>query len=131
MSALALLLFMLVALLGVPIAHALLFGSALALGTHEHLRLSVVVESMVAQASSFPLLAIPFFILTGSVMLSGKLGHNLLAVLSTLLGRVHGGPGQVSVLSSTLFGGISGSAVADAASLQLHKVTRSLQVANF
>lgn len=117
MSALALGLFLLVALIGVPIAHALIFGSLVALGLHEHLSVSVVVEQMVSQASSFPLLAIPFFILTGCLMLSGKLGQNLLGMLTTLLGRVHGGPGQVSVLSSTLFGGISGSAVADAAAL--------------
>jgi len=117
MSLLALLVFIGVALIGVPIAHALLFGATLALSTHDTLSLSVVVESMVTQASSFPLLAIPFFILTGSLMLSGKLGQNLLGVLTSLLGRVHGGPGQVSVLSSTLFGGISGSAVADAAAL--------------
>jgi len=117
MSLLALLVFIGAALIGVPIAHALLFGATLALATHDTLSLSVVVESMVTQASSFPLLAIPFFILTGSLMLSGKLGQNLLGVLTSLLGRVHGGPGQVSVLSSTLFGGISGSAVADAAAL--------------
>lgn len=117
MSALALGVFLLVAFLGVPVAHALMFGSMLVLGLHEHLSIAIVVEQMVAQASSFPLLAIPFFVLTGSLMLGGALGQHLLGMLSALLGRVHGGPGQVTVLSSTLFGGISGSAVADAAGL--------------
>jgi TRAP-type transport system large permease protein len=50
-------------------------------------------------------------------MMGGKLGAALVGVLSTLLGRFHGGPAQVGVLSSTLFGGVSGSAVADASAI--------------
>jgi len=110
-------LFLLVAALGVPVAHALTFGAMAVLSMHPNLSLTIVVEQMIGQAGSFPLLAIPFFVLTGSLMLGGALGQHLLGLLTTLLGRVHGGPGQVSVLSSTLFGGISGSAVADAAGL--------------
>jgi tripartite ATP-independent transporter DctM subunit len=72
---------------------------------------------MVAQVQSFPLIAIPFFMLTGTLMMGGKLGEALVGVLSTLIGRYHGGPGQVGVLSSTLFGGVSGSAVADASAI--------------
>jgi tripartite ATP-independent transporter DctM subunit len=72
---------------------------------------------MVAQVQSFPLIAIPFFMLTGSLMMGGKLGESLIAVLSKLIGRFHGGPGQVGVLSSTIFGGVSGSAVADASAI--------------
>jgi tripartite ATP-independent transporter DctM subunit len=72
---------------------------------------------MVAQVQSFPLIAIPFFMLTGTLMMGGKLGEALVGVLSTLIGRFHGGPGQVGVLSSTLFGGVSGSAVADASAI--------------
>jgi hypothetical protein len=55
--------------------------------------------------------------LTGSLMMGGKLGEALVGVLSTLIGRFHGGPAQVGVLSSTLFGGVSGSAVADASAI--------------
>ena len=55
--------------------------------------------------------------LTGSLMMGGRLGAALVGVLSTLIGRVHGGPAQVGVLSSTLFGGVSGSAVADASAI--------------
>ena len=117
MSIAALLLFLFVAFLGVPVAHALLFGSMIAIQSNEAVSVSIIIEQMVAQASSYPLLAIPFFVLTGSLMLGGALGQHLLGMLTSLLGRVHGGPGQVSVLSSTLFGGISGSAVADVAGL--------------
>ena len=50
-------------------------------------------------------------------MMGGRLGEALVGMLSTLVGRWHGGPAQVSVLSSTLFGGVSGSAVADASAI--------------
>ncbi len=80
--------------------------------------LDLLVQQMVAQVQSFPLIAIPFFMLTGTLMMGGKLGEALIGVLSaTLLGRFHGGPAQVNVLSSTLFGGVSGSAVADASAI--------------
>jgi tripartite ATP-independent transporter DctM subunit len=117
MSLLAFSVFMLTGLIGIPLAHALIVGSLVALERYDVGSTSIVLEQMVTQATSFPLLAIPFFILTGSVMLHGALGQHLLGMLTSLLGRVHGGPGQVSVLSSTLFGGLSGSAVADAAAL--------------
>jgi tripartite ATP-independent transporter DctM subunit len=72
---------------------------------------------MVQQVQSFPLIAIPFFMLTGSLMMGGKLGEALIGTLTALIGRFHGGPGQVGVLSSTIFGGVSGSAVADASAI--------------
>jgi len=55
--------------------------------------------------------------LTGSLMVGGRLGQYLIDLLTTLMGRVHGGPAQVGVLSSTIFGGVSGSAVADASAI--------------
>ena len=79
--------------------------------------LDLLVQQMVAQVQSFPLIAIPFFMLTGSLMMGGKLGEALVGMLSALVGRFHGGPAQVGVLSSTLFGGVSGSAVADASAI--------------
>lgn len=79
--------------------------------------LDLLVQQMVAQVQSFPLIAIPFFMLTGSLMMGGRLGEALVGVLSALIGRFHGGPAQVGVMSSTLFGGVSGSAVADASAI--------------
>ena len=72
---------------------------------------------MITQMQSFPLIAIPFFMLTGALMVSGRLGQSLVNLLSMMIGRVHGGPAQVGVLSSTIFGGVSGSAVADASAI--------------
>jgi len=117
MSGLILLVFLLGAVAAVPIAHALLIASMAAAATSERVPLDLLVQQMVAQVQSFPLIAIPFFMLTGSLMMGGKLGEALVGVMSALLGRFHGGPGQVGVLSSTIFGGVSGSAVADASAI--------------
>src|SRR5512145_267694 len=117
MSALILLVFMGAAVAAMPIAHALLVAALAAAATSDRVPLDLLVQQMVAQVQSFPLIAIPFFMLTGTLMMGGKLGEALIGVLSTLIGRFHGGPGQVGVLSSTLFGGVAGSAVADASAI--------------
>ncbi|RRH85016.1 TRAP transporter large permease subunit [Variovorax beijingensis] len=117
MSALILLVFMGAACIAMPIAHALLMAAMAAAATSDRVPLDLLVQQMVAQVQSFPLIAIPFFMLTGSLMMGGKFGAALVGVLSALIGRFHGGPAQVGVLSSTLFGGVSGSAVADASAI--------------
>jgi TRAP-type transport system large permease protein len=117
MTALILLVFLGAAVIAIPIAHALLVAAMAAAATSDKVPLDLLVQQMVAQVQSFPLIAIPFFMLTGTLMMGGKLGQALIGVLSTLIGRFHGGPGQVGVLSSTIFGGVSGSAVADASAI--------------
>ena len=117
MTALILLVFLGAAVVAIPIAHALLVAAMAAAAMSDRVPLDLLVQQMVAQVQSFPLIAIPFFMLTGSLMMGGKLGEALIGVLSTLIGRFHGGPGQVGVLSSTIFGGVSGSAVADASAI--------------
>ena len=109
--------FMALAVLGLPIAHALIVGAELGLLPSERLGAEFMVSQLVTQTQSFPLIAIPFFMLTGSLMVGGKLGQHLIDLLTTLMGRFHGGPAQVGVLSSTIFGGVSGSAVADASAI--------------
>lgn len=117
MSFVMLLVFMAGAVIAMPIAHALLMGAMAAAATSDRVPLDLLVQQMVAQVQSFPLIAIPFFMLTGSLMMGGRLGEALVGVLSALIGRLHGGPAQVGVMSSTLFGGVSGSAVADASAI--------------
>ncbi len=117
MSALILVVFLGAAVLAIPIAHALLIAAMAAVASSDRIPVDLLVQQMVAQVQSFPLIAIPFFMLTGSLMMGGRLGAALVGVLSTLIGRFHGGPAQVGVLSSTLFGGVSGSAVADASAI--------------
>ncbi|WP_119157557.1 TRAP transporter large permease [Caldimonas tepidiphila] len=117
MSALILLVFLCGAVAAVPIAHALLIAAIAAAASSDRVPLDLLVQQMVAQVQSFPLIAIPFFMLTGALMMGGRLGQAIVGVLSATVGRWHGGPAQVSVLSSTMFGGVSGSAVADAAAI--------------
>jgi tripartite ATP-independent transporter DctM subunit len=117
MTALILVVFLGAAVIAIPIAHALLVAAMAAAATSDRVPLDLLVQQMVAQVQSFPLIAIPFFMLTGTLMMGGKLGEALIGVLSSLIGRFHGGPGQVGVLSSTIFGGVSGSAVADASAI--------------
>ena len=117
MSAVAFLIFALAAIAAIPIAHALVLAAIGGILYSDRVPLSLVVEQMVSQVQSFPLIAIPFFILTGALMMGGRLGKTLIDLLTTLIGRFHGGPAQVGVLSSTLFGGVSGSAVADASAI--------------
>ncbi|HQY08214.1 MAG: TRAP transporter large permease [Leptothrix sp. (in: Bacteria)] len=117
MTALIFFVFGAAAVAAMPVAHALLMAALAAAAASDRVPLDLLVQQMVAQVQSFPLIAIPFFMLTGALMMGGKLGAALIGVLSRLVGRWHGGPAQVSVLSSTLFGGVSGSAVADASAI--------------
>jgi tripartite ATP-independent transporter DctM subunit len=117
MTALIIGLFIVAALASIPIAHALVLASVAGLFILDRVPVHMAVEQMLAQTQSFPLIAIPFFMMTGALMVSGKLGQSLVNLLSMMIGRVHGGPAQVGVLSSTIFGGVSGSAVADASAI--------------
>ena len=96
---------------------SLVLASVAGLFIIDRVPVHMAVEQMLAQTQSFPLIAIPFFMMTGALMVSGKLGQSLVNLLSMMIGRVHGGPAQVGVLSSTIFGGVSGSAVADASAI--------------
>ena len=102
MSALILLVFLGGAVAAIPIAHALLIAAMAAAATSDRVPLDLLVQQMVAQVQSFPLIAIPFFMLTGALMMGGRLGQAIIGVLSATVGRWHGGPAQVNVLSSTM-----------------------------
>ena len=117
MTALVIGLFIVAALLSIPIAHALVLASVCGILLIGRVPVDLAVQQMLAQTQSFPLIAIPFFMMTGALMVSGKLGQSLVDLLTMMIGRVHGGPAQVGVLSSTIFGGVSGSAVADASAI--------------
>ena len=103
-------------LMGIPIAFAL--GIA-ALGTalYEGIPTLIVFQRIVAGINVFSLLAIPFFIFAGEIMMRGGIALRLVRFAETLVGQVRGGLGVVNVLTSMLFGGISGSAVADTSAL--------------
>ena len=102
--------------LSVPVAHAMLGGVAAALWL-DGKPLAVIAQRLYTPTQSFPMLAITFFILAGNLMMSGKFGVYLVNVARLLVGNMRGGMGQVSILGSVMFGGVSGSAVADASAL--------------
>lgn len=103
--------------LSFPVAHALIIGATLGVLSSENLSLLGIIQQLYLPTQSFPLIAIPFFVMAAELMMTGKLGQHLIDFATDLVGRFRGGHAQVSVLGSTLFGGVSGSAVADATAL--------------
>ena len=103
--------------LSVPVGYALIIAAGTAILFNGGTPTVLAVVKLFQPTQSFPLLAIPFFILSGSLMMSGTLGQKLVQFAAALVGRFHGGMGQVTVVGSTIFGGVSGSAVAEASAL--------------
>ncbi|MGP9633016.1 TRAP transporter large permease [Halomonas sp. AOP43-A1-21] len=100
--------------LGLPIAFGL-GVAAVVMALLSDIPLSIMIEQSIRGVNSFPLLAIPFFILVGEVMSNGGIARRLMELAGALVGFVRGGLGQVAITGSMFFGGISGSAVADTA----------------
>ncbi|WP_300061622.1 TRAP transporter large permease [uncultured Roseobacter sp.] len=108
--------FALCVIIGVPVAFALGI-SALAAFWFEGLPLMIGVQRIISGINVFSLMAIPFFIFAGELMFHGGIAARLVRFASAAVGAVRGGLGIVNVFSSMLFGGISGSAVADISAL--------------
>jgi tripartite ATP-independent transporter DctM subunit len=108
--------FTLLMLIGTPIAFCLgvaSFATVLYMG----LPPLVVFQRLNSGMSVFSLLAIPFFIYAGDLMVRGGIAQKIVAFAASLVGHIRGGLGQVNIVTATLFGGISGSAVAEAAAV--------------
>jgi tripartite ATP-independent transporter DctM subunit len=104
-------------LVGLPVAFALLL-SAMALMLHmDLLRADIVGQTLINGVDSFPLLAVPFFLVAGEVMSRGGLSRRIVQLAMSLVGHRRGGLGYVAILTAILLAGLSGSAVADAAAL--------------
>jgi len=104
-------------LLGVPIAFSLLLCGA-ALMWHMNLfDAQILAQNTLEGANSFPLLAVPFFMLAGEIMNAGGLSRRIVHFAMTLVGHVRGGLGYVGIMAAVLMAALSGSAVADAAAL--------------
>ena len=101
--------------LGFPVAFALALSAALAVAVGGRYPQLVVFKEMFTGIDSFPLMAVPFFILAAELMSGGALTTVLLRFAAQFVGHLRGGLGYANVLSLTLFSGISGSALADAA----------------
>jgi tripartite ATP-independent transporter DctM subunit len=103
-------------IIGVPVAFSLA-ASSLATVVYLGLPTIVVVQQLSAGASLTTLIAIPLFIFAGEMMMRGGISERLIALASSLVGHLRGGLGQINVLSSLFFGGVSGSAIADVSAI--------------
>jgi tripartite ATP-independent transporter DctM subunit len=108
--------FVVLLLIGTPIAFCLGIAS-LATVLYMGLPPLIVFQRMNSGVSSFSLMAIPFFIYAGDLMVRGGIAARLVSLAAGFIGHLRGGLGQVNIAASTLFGGISGSAVADASAI--------------
>ena len=102
-------------LLGMPVAFAIGIASFTFFLASEFVPTSIAVQRIASTSQSFPLLAVPFFVLAGNLMNATGITSRLIGFATTLTGWMVGGLAQVSIALSALLGGVSGSAVADAA----------------
>jgi TRAP-type transport system large permease protein len=103
--------------LGLPIAFALLACGAALMWHMNMFDAQILAQNTIEGANSFPLLAVPFFMLAGEIMNTGGLSRRIVNLAMTTVGHVRGGLGYVTILAAALMSALSGSAVADAAAL--------------
>ncbi|PCD05659.1 C4-dicarboxylate ABC transporter permease [Peribacillus simplex] len=105
-------------IIGVPIAISLILASVAGfMSSIYYIPLEVIPQRLITSVDSFPLLAIPFFMLTGEFMMSGSMGRRIAGFAFATVGWVRAGLAQVSTLTSMFFAGISGSGAADTAAV--------------
>ncbi|WP_158967169.1 TRAP transporter large permease [Chachezhania sediminis] len=102
-------------ILGVPVAFSIAISVLLAVMFASRYPALVIAKEMFTGIDSFPLLAVPFFILAAEIMTGGNVTKALLRLAQSLVGHFRGGLGHANAISSAMFAGISGSALADAA----------------
>ena len=103
--------------LGIPIAFSLLLCGAALMWHLDMFDAQILAQNVIEGANSFPLLAVPFFMLAGEIMNAGGISRRIVAFALSLVGHVKGGLGYVAIVSACLMAALSGSAVADAAAL--------------
>lgn len=109
--------FLLLMVCGVPVAIAMAGSSLLYIIVSGSVPDVVIAQRMIAGVESFPLLAVPFFILAGNLMNIAGVTGRIYAFAVALVGWMRGGLGQVNIIGSVIFSGMSGTAIADAAGL--------------
>ncbi len=107
-------LFIIFLAMGMPVAFAIGISGMAFFLQHPELPFTMTVQLPISQTQNFAMLAIPLFIFAGNLMNSSGITKRLMKLAEVLTGHMHGGLAQVSVVLSTLMGGVSGSAIADA-----------------
>jgi tripartite ATP-independent transporter DctM subunit len=113
--------------LGMPIAFALLLCGVALMYNMDLFDAQIVAQNVINGADSFPLMAVPFFMLAGEIMNVGGLSKRIVKLAMTLVGHVRGGLGYVAILAAVILASLSGSAVADAAALSALLVPMMVQ----
>src|SRR5688572_16569506 len=113
--------------IGMPIAYALLICGVALMHYLDIFDAQIVAQNVINGADSFPLLAVPFFMLAGEIMNTGGLSKRIVDVALALVGHVKGGLGYVAILAACILSALSGSAVADAAALSALLVPMMVQ----
>ena len=108
---------LLLIMLGVPIGFAMVVSVLAALAGQPPLLLVTISQNMASTTDSFTLMAIPFFITAAAVMNAGGITERLIGLAAHFVGHLRGGLGQVNILTNTMLAGVSGSSMADAASV--------------
>lgn len=108
--------FVFLLLIGTPVAFCL-GVSSFATVAYMDINPIVVFQRLNSGVSNFSLMAIPFFIFAGDLMVRGDIARRLVALAGAVVGHLRGGLGQVNILASVMFGGVSGSAAADASAV--------------
>lgn len=103
--------------LGIPIAFSLLLCGAALMFHMDMFDAQILAQNVIEGSNSFPLLAVPFFMLAGEVMNTGGLSRRIVDFAMALVGHIRGGLGYVTIVAACLLSALSGSAVADAAAL--------------
>jgi tripartite ATP-independent transporter DctM subunit len=102
-------------LMGMPVAFAIGISGCVFFLQHPELPSTIPIQLTISETQNFALLAVPLFIIAGNIMNNGGITLRLLDLAAVLTGRMKGGLAQVSIALATLMGGVSGSAIADAA----------------
>jgi len=107
------LLFLALVVIGVPIAFAMAMASSMFIFAEGRVPLALITQRLFSGVDSFPLMAVPFFILSGLVMDSGGISRRLIRLAKSLVGHIRGGLAMVVTVAEIFFSGISGSTTAD------------------
>ncbi len=102
---------------GIPISFSLLISGAALMWHLDMFDAQILAQNLIEGSNSFPLLAVPFFMLAGEIMNAGGLSKRIVMFAMSLVGHVRGGLGYVAIMAAVLMAALSGSAVADAAAL--------------
>ncbi|MDS1139456.1 TRAP transporter large permease subunit [Pusillimonas sp. SM2304] len=103
--------------IGMPVAYALILTGVAMMYQLDFYDPQIVAQNLLNGADSFPLMAVPFFILAGAIMNKGGLSQRIVDLALALVGHIKGGLGYVTILAACILASLSGSAAADAAAL--------------